>query len=375
MSKLEEIVQRVANILNSPSVTVVPVGDLPIAERGIVRAVGKPFGYLETAVKMAFGAAAVAAALAAAPTVAHADGVGWNANVYGQAQGQVMQQGQATPMTVIDVRPVKIELPAQQQTGASQVGGYAVTAAGTAIGAVLGNQVGRSSNNNAAQQVGAIIGGLVGGVAGNMVGERVNPAPQAQQVDGVALTLRNPATNQIATITQAGGSQFSPGDPVLVVTNGNTSRVVPDRSATREQGQAPAQWQQPGQGQQMQRAPGNTGFQGAAAGQGVDANIKRMAFAVIKAGAAMGVALDPDKVIEMLQTGAPQKNGTYVGKIVGVDQQMGVVFQDAGRGAGMVYPLNALTRVPALNEVVTVTLKDGMGFVAARGQEQSRGRG
>ena len=56
MSKLEDVVRRVADILNSPSLTVVPVGDLPIAERGIVYAVGKPFGHLESAVKIAFGA-------------------------------------------------------------------------------------------------------------------------------------------------------------------------------------------------------------------------------------------------------------------------------------------------------------------------------
>lgn len=354
----ENLMKRIMRIIESPAATVAPVGELPIGERGIVRATqGGRFAGLEEAVKMAFGATLVAAALAATPQ-AHANG--WDANVYGEQQGQVMSQGNATRMVVVDVRAAKIEV-AQAAPGVNQqIGNYAVTAAGTGVGAIVGNQMGKSP---ATRQIGAILGGVAGGLASNMAVQAMNGPSGPRYVDGVQLTLENPATRQLATITQAGATEFRRGDRVFVIQSGNSSRVVPDQSMQQTQYRNSAP---PGYTDRYSDNPGYAA---------PDALSGQAAQSVMKAGRMMGVQLDQRQVTEMMGSGMASRNGIFVGKVVGVDAEAGLVYQDVGRGQGMVYPANALSRLPAVGEMMTVRVRDGFAVVEpARSQVATRGR-
>lgn len=349
----ENLMQRIMRIMESPSVKVAPVGELPVAERGILQAAqGGRFEHLGEAVKMAFGATLVAAALMATPQ-AHANG--WDANVYGQQQGQVMSQGNATRMVVVDVRAAKIEVAAPANSGmAQQVGGYAITAAGTGVGALVGNQMGNSQQT---RQIGAILGGLVGGLAGNMASQVMNAPTAPRYVDAVQLTLENPSTRQLSTITQAGSSAFRPGDRVFVIQSGNSSRVVPDQSMEQTQHRG----EQRGSDNREHGAP--------------DEFVDRTAQGVMKTGRMMGVQLDARQVGQMMESGMASRSGVFVGKVVGVDADAGLVYQDVGRGQGMVYPANALSRTPMVGEMMTVKVRDGFGSVeTARTQVVGRGR-
>lgn len=353
----ENLMQRIMRIVESPSVKVAPVGELPVAERGIVRvARDGRFERLGEAVKLAFGATLVAAALVSAPK-AHANG--WDANIYGQQQGQVMSQGNATRMVVVDVRAAKIEVAPPANSGMSQVGNYAVTAAGTGVGAIAGSQMGKTPQ---ARQIGAILGGLIGGVASNMATQAMNGPAGPRLVDAVQLTLENPITHQLATITQAGSSTFRPGDPVFVIQSGNSWRVVPDQTLERPQSRG-------GQQGFIERAPGDRG-NGAP-----DAFAEQATQGVLKAGRMMGVQLDARQVSQMMETGMASRQGIFVGKVVGVDAEAGLVYQDVGRGQGVVYPANALSRLPAVGEMMTVRVKDGYGAVEAAKTQQIAGRG
>lgn len=354
----DSLMNRIMRIMESPAATVAPVGALPVGERGIVRATQSGrFAGLSEAVKLAFGASLVAAALACAPQ-AHANG--WDANVYGQQQGQVMSQGNATRMVVVDVRAAKIEVAPPASSGiGQQIGNYAVTAAGTGVGAIIGSQAG---NSPAARQVGGILGGLVGGIGANMAAQAMNGPSGPRYVDGVQLTLENPATRQLATITQAGTTAFRPGDRVFVIQSGNSSRVVPDQSMQQTQyhGNPPGY---------TDRYSDNRGY------SAPDEFAGQAAQGVMKAGRMMGVQLNPAQVSEMMGSGMASRNGIFVGKVVGVDAEAGLVYQDVGRGQGMVYPANALSRVPAVGEMMTVRVRDGLGAVeAARSQVAGRGR-
>lgn len=353
----ESLIQRVRRIIESPLVKVVPVGEQSVAERGIVQASqGGRFASLGDAIKLAFGASLVAAALVATPQ-AHANG--WDADVYGQQQGQVMSQGNAMRMVVVDVRAAKIEVAAPAASGMSQLGNYAVTAAGTGVGAIAGSQVGNSPQ---ARQIGAILGGLVGGFAGNMANQAMNAPSGPRYVDGVQLTLENPATRQLSTITQAGATAFRPGDRVFVIQSGNSSRVVPDQGMEQMQNRG-------GQRGMNERVSDNRGY------AAPDDFTDQATQGVMKAGRMMGVQLDPQQVGQMMGSGMASRAGIFVGKVVGVDQEAGLVYQDVGRGQGMVYPANALSRLPTVGEVMTVRVKDGLGAVeAARAQVAGRGR-
>lgn len=82
--------------------------------------------------------------------------------------------------------------------------------------------------------------------------------------------------------------------------------------------------------------------------------------------------IDPVKLARVIDGEGPDK-GLFVGKIVGVDVENGLVFQAAGRGDGVVLPLDKLSRPVEIGEMATITFKDGRGVVADRGQAQARG--
>jgi outer membrane lipoprotein SlyB len=225
MSITDDVKARLDRLFSSPTLTVMPIGSRMRGDRGILLAQDSEASRLGTVVKGAFTAITIAAAMAMA-SPSHANDYGVSADVYSQPQRQVMQQGQATRMTVIGVRPVKIEVAPQARQSGSNMD-YAVNAGASAVGALIGSQMGKSG---AGRQVGAIVGGLAGLAAGNYANQVMRDGDQPRLVDGVELTMMNPQTNQVFAITQAGGHQFHEGDPVLVVTTNGASRVVADQA-------------------------------------------------------------------------------------------------------------------------------------------------
>lgn len=88
----------------------------------------------------------------------------------------------------------------------------------------------------------------------------------------------------------------------------------------------------------------------------------------------LGLArIDKGALVSLLDTGNGPKQGIFVGPIVGVDAEKGLVFQATGRGDGVVLPLDKLSRPVAVGEMATITFNAGRGTVSEQ-QTQSRGR-
>lgn len=88
----------------------------------------------------------------------------------------------------------------------------------------------------------------------------------------------------------------------------------------------------------------------------------------------LGLArIDTGALVSLLDTGNGPKQGIFVGPIVGVDAEKGLVFQATGRGDGVVLPMDKLSRPVAVGEMATITFKGGRGTVGEQ-QTQSRGR-
>lgn len=351
MSDNESLSKRISGVMESISLKVFPVGGLDDIERGILHV--RQLGIVEKAVKLAFGGLVVAAALAMSPAVM-AQGVGYDAGVYGQSQGQVMQAGTAVRMDVLDVRPVKIEVAAQARQGGSNAMGYAVMAASGGVGAVIGQNLG--GNNQSVRQLGAILGGLLGAVGGNMANEAMNAPTAPKLIDGTEITLVNPITNELSTLTQAGSQPFSPGDHVLVTTVGGNTRVVADRGHSVEKTTAQAPGRNLSSGRSMEDV--KSGFQ-----QGM-----------MHAGAMVGLQLDQRQVAELLDKGAPQQ-GSFSGTVKAIDDVGGVLYLSTGRGAGVVLPIDALSRVPGVDEKMTVRFMEGKGLVTGVQHDHGKGVG
>lgn len=360
MAIAEKLAKRWEKLMASPSLLIVPVGDLERVDRGILSASDKEMSSLKAAVKATFSAVVIAAAMATAMP-SHAAGVGYDAGVYGQAQGQVMQQGNATRMIVLDARPVRIEV-APQMRGSGQGTGAAVMAASSAVGALVGNQLGKSSGG---QQIGTILGGLAGLVAGNLANNAMQSPPEPSLVDGVEVTMLNPATNQVVAITQAGSQVFARNDPVLVVMTGGTARVIPDRSQqlVQNNGYRPAVERMSDSGRPVALLQGPA--------------LERTLASVMHSAKAMGLQVDANKVASLLETGVGEREGMFIGKVTGIDPVCGVVFQSTGRGMGVVHSMNALSRVPAIGEIATIKMHEGRGMVndgLGQGMAQGFGR-
>ena len=98
---------------------------------------------------------------------------------------------------------------------------------------------------------------------------------------------------------------------------------------------------------------------------------------VIAAAANVGVKVNPAKVAELLTTGK-MADGEYVGKVVGVDVERGLVYQSQGRGRGEVLLMDALSRPVAESETGTklaIHVKDGKGVIAERAAGKEKGLG
>lgn len=332
MSVTKEDLARIAGVAGAADVVVLPVGSLPAAERGIAQA-GERWPALGKAVKQALGIAAIAVGLLHGAS-AEAAGVGYDANVYGQVGGQVMQQGQGIPAKVIGVRAVSIEVaPEPQRQNAAVTYGVPVAAAG--IGGIVGSKLGGKSSSG--QQIGAILGSIAGGLAGAVAADAMSAPSGGKQVPGVELIVRNPVTNNIAVITQAGEMNFAEGDSVLVVTMGNTVRVVPD----------PGRAQALGSEAHVQTARRDTAME------------------VVKTANTLGLRIDVAKVAMLIEPG-PVPDQAFGGKVVGVDSERGLVYQELGRGAGTVHSMAKLSRVPAIGEYVKVQYVGGVGNVTGK---------
>lgn len=107
--------------------------------------------------------------------------------------------------TVVSIRPVTVE---GSQSG---IGG----AAGAVAGGVAGSTVGGRNE--------AIVVGVLGAVAGAVIGNQVERHSTREQAYEIIVQLRN---GERRAIVQAQGSEaFQPGDPVILVSSGGTTRV------------------------------------------------------------------------------------------------------------------------------------------------------
>ena len=89
-------------------------------------------------------------------------------------------------------------------------------AAGGVVGGVAGAHVGKGS--------GAIVGGVVGAVAGGVAGNAVERGATREAAVEILVQLKG---GERRAIVQAKGTEtLSPGDPVIIVTNGGIARVV-----------------------------------------------------------------------------------------------------------------------------------------------------
>jgi len=89
-------------------------------------------------------------------------------------------------------------------------------AAGGVVGGVAGSHVGKGS--------GAVVGGVVGAVAGGVAGNAVERGATREGAIEILVQLKG---GERRAIVQAKGAEvLNPGDPVIIITNNGTARVV-----------------------------------------------------------------------------------------------------------------------------------------------------
>jgi outer membrane lipoprotein SlyB len=121
-------------------------------------------------------------------------------------RGDAQRLSQVQDAVVINVRPVTVD---GSQSG---IGG----ASGAVIGGVAGSSVGGSREAIAVGVLGAVAGALIGNAA-----ERFGTREQAYEI---MVQLRN---GERRAIVQAQGNEnFQPGDQVVLVSTGGTTRVT-----------------------------------------------------------------------------------------------------------------------------------------------------
>lgn len=96
---------------------------------------------------------------------------------------------------------------------------------------------------------------------------------------------------------------------------------------------------------------------------------------VVKAAQALGVEVSREKVHDSLITGQGPERGVYLGKILGVNEQLGFAFQSTGQGQGVVHPENTLSRKLSVGEMAHIKFDEGRGTVVNRPLSVGRGRG
>jgi len=121
-------------------------------------------------------------------------------------RGDAQRLSQVQDAVVINVRPVTVE---GSQSG---IGG----ASGAVIGGVAGSSVGGSRE--------AIAVGVLGAVAGAVIGNTAERFGTREQAYEIMVQLRN---GERRAIVQAQGNEsFQPGDQVVLVSTGGTTRVT-----------------------------------------------------------------------------------------------------------------------------------------------------
>ena len=101
--------------------------------------------------------------------------------------------------------------------------------------------------------------------------------------------------------------------------------------------------------------------------------VEKMAAAVLSAGQTFGLKLDSVKVSQMLE-GGRTPDGLSIGKVVGIDRRLGLVYQSLGQGRGTVHRIDTLSKLPEVGEVATISFKNGRGLVENDGQGRGQGR-
>lgn len=86
------------------------------------------------------------------------------------------------------------------------------------------------------------------------------------------------------------------------------------------------------------------------------------------------IGVDENAVADALTTRKGPDKGLFIGKIVGVDEELGLVYQSTGQGKGVVLPAEKLSRAVTAGVVESITFKDGVGTVADRSQSLGKGR-
>lgn len=125
-------------------------------------------------------------------------------------RGDAQRLSQVQDAVVVNVRPVVVD---GSQSG---IGG--------AAGAVVGGVAGSGASDGRTGVVVGVIGAVVGAVAGNAI-ERAGTREQAVEI---IVQLRN---GERRAIVQAQGSEvFAPGDQVVLVSTGSTTRVTKAQS-------------------------------------------------------------------------------------------------------------------------------------------------
>jgi outer membrane lipoprotein SlyB len=125
-------------------------------------------------------------------------------------RGDAQRLSQVQDAVVVNVRPVVVD---GTQSG---LGG----AAGAVAGGVAGSSVGGSRE--------AVVVGVLGAVAGAVIGNTVERLSTREQAVEIIVQLRN---GERRAIVQAQGNEgFAPGDQVVLVSTGGSTRVTKAQS-------------------------------------------------------------------------------------------------------------------------------------------------
>ncbi len=116
--------------------------------------------------------------------------------------------------TVLSIRSVTID--------GSQSGMGA--AAGGVVGAIAGSSIGGRRDS--------AVGGVLGAVAGALAGNAIERNATREESQEIMVQLRN--GERRAIVQARGGENLQPGDPVIIMTNGNKVRVTRAPTATQQ---------------------------------------------------------------------------------------------------------------------------------------------
>lgn len=95
---------------------------------------------------------------------------------------------------------------------------------------------------------------------------------------------------------------------------------------------------------------------------------------VLETSAALGIAVDADKVQQAIREREGPKTAVMIGKVLAVNDDLGLVFQSIGQGKGVVLPAETLSRPVVVGNVEVISYVDGKGTVSDRTVKQERGR-